>query len=180
MKIQNKTAWLTRDLKRIFCETLRRNERIEGKLSQYQKQNLLVEVVPARNHLNALAHYNGTWVKIRIRKDKVSKLALAQIFDHEVQHLRGYRHESMRDWDLNNVGYEWATDDKKYPLRKKEPVSPKPKDDLQLKRYQHTIRMVKDKEVKLKRLQTLLKKWKKRKRYYERVLVASGKVKGGK
>ena len=118
MKIQNKTAWQTRDLKRIFCETLRRNERIEGKLGQYQKTNLFVVVVSAYNHLNAIALINGAWIKFIIPKDEVSKLALAQMFEHELQHLRGYRHKSMLDWDLNNTGYQWAANNKRFPLRK--------------------------------------------------------------
>ncbi len=120
MKIQNKTAWLTRDLKRICCEVLRRNEKIEGKLGQYQKTNLFVVVVSAYNHLNAIALINGAWIKFIIPKDEVSKLALAQMFEHELQHLRGYRHESMLDWDLNNTGYQWAADNNKFPLRKQE------------------------------------------------------------
>lgn len=120
MKIQNKTAWLTRDLKRIFCETLRRNERIEGKLSQYRKRHLLVVVVYARSNVNGIALLNGAWVKVRIPRGKVSKPELAQVFEHELQHNRGYYHESMLPWDMNNIGYEWAADNERFPLRKKE------------------------------------------------------------
>jgi len=52
----------------------------------------------------------------------------------------------------------------------------KPKPDLQLKRYQHVLKMVKQKTKQLKRTQTLLKKWTQKKKYYEKVLVAASKL----
>ncbi len=121
MKIQNKTAWLTRDLKRIFCETLRRNERIEGKRCQYYKRHLLVVVVYARISLNAMARINGAWIKVWMDPEANEFIPeLAQIFEHELQHNRGYCHKSMLPWNINNTGYEWAADNKRFPLRKQE------------------------------------------------------------
>lgn len=59
----------------------------------------------------------------------------------------------------------------------KKAIKIKPKVNLQLKRYEHVIKMIKRKEKILKRLRNQIKKWNQKRKYYERILVANGKIK---
>jgi len=62
-------------------------------------------------------------------------------------------------------------------LSEKKEIKAKPREDLQLKRYNRVIEMISQKEKILKRLRNQIKKWSVKKRYYEKVLTATGKLK---
>lgn len=175
MRIVNKTKYDTRDLRKLFCEALRRNEKIEGKL--LCKHRLDVWVVYSREDVSGQGRYSGGWIKIRLPHSNLNPVHIAYVFEHEVQHNRGFRHNRYDPtlsycWTKDLSRWEWAKD---YQIREKQPRV-KPKQDLQLKRYAHTKEMVEKKEKQLKRLQKQLKKWKQKERYYERVLTAAGKI----
>jgi len=68
----------------------------------------------------------------------------------------------------------WIEDDE-YQIKKKE-IRGKPREDLQLKRYKHVIEMIKQKEKILKRLRNQIKKWNVKRRYYQRILTTTGKL----
>jgi len=197
MRVKNQTHWQTRDLKRIFCEALRRDSEIEGKLSSDQRVGLVVEIVYSRRTCySGCAYYNGYLMRLRIprykwqKKDKsgpttreniekmpvpVDKKALVELFVHELAHFRGYHHNKLGKHHVTFLYSSWAEDDEKYPVREKI-EKPKPKADLRLKRYANVLKKIAEKETTLKRLQRLLKKWRQKQRYYEKILVAAGKL----
>lgn len=178
MKVKNETEWLTRDLKRVLCEALRRNSKIEGPLKKWQKKGLIVEIVYSRKgYYSGNAQYNGCWMKLRIPKDKIKKSDFVSLFIHELDHTRGFHHNQIAGGRyLRTESYPWVEDNTKFPIRKKE-IIPKEKPDLQIKRYKHVLEIIKQKERIIKRLSNSLKKWRKKRKYYEKVLIAAGKIK---
>lgn len=198
MKVINETNWQTSDLKKIFigcCKT---------KLDSWK--NLKVEVTYSRSRwIHGKARYGGglygrgkveiflprkpinkeyidaRWTEPRPYAYLNFKRVLAWVFIHELCHVVGRRHREM----ANSYYYEWrfyAHNPGRMSwvdsllLREKE-IKVKPKVDLQLKRYDHVLATLKDKKSKLKRLQNQIKKWDQKRKYYESVLVANGKIK---
>jgi len=109
------------------------------------------------------------------------KRVLAWVFIHELFHTLGRRHGAMIGNYYNKWKSGYLSDPEKMnwiddlPLRKKE-IKIKLKEDLRLKRYEHVIAMLKDKKSKLKRLQNQIRKWNQKRKYYEQVLIANGKI----
>ena len=186
MKIINKTSWDAKSIKKLLTVALRRNEKIEGRLTQ--RNYLEVEIVYSRikhwlpdpnKSFSGYAYIGGKYMRLRIPKKIVDPRMLARIFDHELYHIRGFRHRQMqgvggRFLNTNNLEVDkWALE---YPIIAKE-VKLKPKKDLQLKRYENVLKTLKMKMSKLKRLQNQIKKWNQKKRCYEMALVVSGKIK---
>jgi len=191
MKIINKTDWKTEDLKRILTKALNEDDKIEGRyryrsqleieivyskgprkwvVESYKRRNL---EIPEHWLYSGYAYFNGNLMRLRIPKEKIKKVILAKIFIHEMGHIRGYRHSGMGRW--TEIDVPWIKDDE-YQIRKKE-VNKKPREDLQLKRYNHVIEMIREKEKILKRLRNQIRKWNQKRKYYERILVASTKIK---
>lgn len=189
MKVINKTHWDTSDLKRILVKALNEDDKVEGKykyrsyleitisyskgwpswvIKHYQKQN---KELPIREIYSGRVLVNGTGMKLRVPREKFNVKHFARIFIHEMSHVRGIRSHraigTVKDEDL-----EWTKD---YSVKQKE-IKEKPKVDLQLKRYEHVIKMIEQKENILKRLRNQIKKWNAKKRYYERVLTSAGKL----
>jgi hypothetical protein len=181
MKINNKTNWNEKDLRKIFSKAMSLNDKIEGRYPR--KSQLLVEVVYAKrtwakidNQFSGYAYRNGNYMKLKVPRKQFDQRLLARVFIHELYHCRGFSHDQMGEVYLNIKNLEednWALE---YPVRKILPKK-KPKEDLQIKRYEHVLAMLKDKQLKLKRLQKQVKKWNAKKKYYEKTLVAAGKIK---
>ena len=191
MRIINKTDWKTADLKKILTRALNEDDKIEGKylyrnrleieivyskgprkwvVESYKKRNL---EMPEHWLYSGYAYYSGNLMRLRVPKREISKALLAKMFIHEMGHIRGHKHSGMGRWlDIETL---WIEDDE-YQIKKKE-IKGKPREDLQLKRYNHVIEMIKQKEKILKRLRNQIKKWNAKKRYYQRVLTAAGKIK---
>ncbi len=113
---------------------------------------------------------------LRVPRGKIDPRLLARVFKHELDHCRGFKHNQMggRFLDMGNLEKDnWALN---YPIRQKE-SKVKPKPDLQLERYNHVLEMLKAKKSQLKRLQNQIKKWNQKRKYYESILIASGKIK---
>ncbi|MBA7544766.1 hypothetical protein ES705_37127 [subsurface metagenome] len=193
MKVINKTHWNTSDLKRVLVKALNEDDKIEGRykhrgylritivyskgwpswvIKHYQKQN---KEIPIRKVYSGNAWVNGTVMGLRVPREKFNVEHFVEVFIHEMSHIRGIRSHraigTVKDEDL-----EWT---KEYSVTQKE-ARVKPKVDLQLKRYNHVIEMIKQKEKILKRLRNQIKKWNAKRRYYERALTAAGKIKGGR
>jgi len=189
MKVINKTNWDNSDLKKILVKALNEDDKVEGKykyrnyleitisyskgwpswvIKHYQKQN---KELPIREIYSGIAWVNGTGMRLRVPKEKFNVERFVRIFIHEMSHIRGVRSHKLigtvKDEDL-----EWTKD---YSVRQKE-VKVKPKVDLQLKRYEHVIKMIEQKEKILKRLRNQIKRWNAKKRYYEKVLTAAGEL----
>lgn len=189
MKVINKTHWDTSDLKRVLVRALNEDDKVEGKykyrncleitisyskgwpswvVRHYQKQN---KELPIRETYSGSAWVNGSGMTLRVPREKFNVERFARIFIHEMSHIRGIRSHraigTVKDEDL-----EWT---RNYSVKQKE-IKIKPNVDLQLKRYNHVIEMIKQKEKILKRLRNQIKKWNTKKRYYEKILTATGKL----
>ena len=138
-------------------------------IKHYQKQN---KELPIRKVYSGSAWVGGTRMTLRVPREKFNVEHFVEVFTHEMSHIRGIRSHraigTVKDEDL-----EWT---KKYSVTQKE-ARVKPKVDLQLKRYNHVIEMIKQKGKILKRLRNQIKKWNTKKRYYEKILTVSGKIK---
>lgn len=193
MKVINKTHWNTSDLKRVLVKALNEDDKIEGRykhrsylritivyskgwpswvIKHYQKQN---KELPIRKVYSGSAWVNGTVMGLRVPREKFNVEHFVEVFIHEMSHIRGIRSHraigTVEDEDL-----VWTRD---YSVRQKE-IKVKPKPDLQMRRYEHVLKMLKDKKSQLRRLQNQIKKWNAKRRYYERSLTAAGKIKGGR
>ncbi len=190
MKVINKTNWDNSDLKKILVKALNEDDKVEGKykyrncleitisyskgypswvVKHYQKQN---KELPIRKRYSGNAWVGGTRMTLRVPREEFNVEHFVEVFIHEMSHVRGIRSHraigTVKDEDL-----EWT---KNYSVRQKE-VRVKPKVDLQLKRYNHVIEIIKQKEKIMKRLRNQIKKWNAKKRYYQRVLTSAGKIK---
>lgn len=100
---------------------------------------------------------------------------IAKTFMHELDHCKGYHHESMPEGQYcMHYDTEFA---RQYNIRPKV-VQARPKRDLQRERYEHALEMVKQAEKRIeklttdtKRAKTILKKWESKVKYYEKELL---------
>lgn len=193
MKVINSTEYQTKDLNKIFIECCK------TKLDSWK--NLRVEVSYVKSRwITGKAPYGGRKVEIFLPRNPIDKeyievrwhiprpyaylnfkRVLAWVFIHELHHVLDRHHREMigsyfNKWSgylSNSEKMSWVDN---LPLRKKE-IKIKPKEDLRLKRYEHVIKMIEQKEKILKRLRNQIKKWNTKKRYYEKVLTAAIKIK---
>ena len=194
MKVINKTDWNTSDLKRFLVRALNEDDKIEGRykhrsylritivysrgwpgwaIKHFKEQN---KELPIRERYSGSAWVGGTRMTLRVPREKVDPRLFFRAFKHELDHSRGFKHNQMggRYLDIKDLERDnWALE---YPIRQKE-ARVKPKPDLQLRRYEHVLEMLKAKKSQLKRLRNQIKKWNQKRKYYESVLVASGKIK---
>ena len=175
MKLLNKSRWKTLDLKKLFTEVIRRNSKVEGKLDQWKK--IEIEIISSRNRCySGHAMYNGAYIRLRFPTENIDPVFVAWLFEHELYHIRGYHHNQLDKATMGRGSMdEWAWA-KEYSIEATLPKS-KPKEDIQLKRYNRILAVIQTKAKTLKRLQNQIKKWTLKKRYYEKTLVASGKLK---
>lgn len=189
MKIINKTNWDTLDLKKVLTKVLDEDDKVEGRykyrnylevtisyskgypgwvISHYKKKG---KELPAREVYSGSAWVGGTGMGLRVPRGKFDVKRFARIFIHEMSHIRGISsHRAIGVVEDEDLG--WT---KGYSVRQKE-AKVKPKPDLQMRRYEHVLEMLKAKKSQLKRLQNQIKKWNQKRKYYESVLVASGKI----
>ena len=200
MKVTNETSWQTSDLKKIFIECCK------TKLDSWKNLKVEVTYsrsrwIHGRASYGGGLYDNGGRIKIFLPRNPVDKefidtrwkwtepkpyaylnfkRMLAWVFMHELFHTLSKRHREMR----GNYYYKWKSyvhDPEKMSwadnllLRQKE-VKTKPKPNLQMIRYEHVLETLKTKKSQLKRLQNQIKKWNDKRKYYESVLVASGKI----
>lgn len=189
MKVTNKTNWRTSDLKRILVRALNEDDKVEG-LYNYRNRLKIIIVyskghpgwviksykregkdLPTRELYSGYAWIRGSEMRLRIPREIFNVKRFVKLFIHEMSHIRGIRSHRMigavKDSDL-----EWT---KNYSVKQKG-IKIKQKADLQLKRYEHVLAALKIKKTQLKRLQSQIKKWTQKKRYYESVLVTNGKI----
>ena len=190
MKIINKTSWDTLDLKKVLTKALDEDDKVERRYKyrsclevtiSYSKGHPSWVVksykergkeLPPRELYSGCAWIRGSEMRLRVPREKLDVKRFVRLFIHEMSHIRGIRSHraigTVKDEDLG-----WTKD---YLVSQKE-TKVKPKPDLQVKRYEHVLEMLKAKKSQLKRLQNQIKKWNQKRKYYESVLVASGKIK---
>jgi len=128
-----------------------------------------------RRGCTGLGSYNWSWVRVRVPtkwlvagsngieySGEFNPVEFSHVLQHELDHNRGLRHSEMvacRTIDCN-----WA---KAFEVKRKQD-KPKPVRDLKKERHEHALKKVKEFETKKRRTETLLKKWKRKVRYYEK------------
>ena len=172
MRIHNNTAYRTADLRKFFLAGIR---------SMGAESNKEIHVHYSRGSVHrGRATYGqpgvqGSWIAMWLPRDpaKLQLSTFARVFEHEVSHNLGVRHQDMSD----NVRYcrgalpKWAEG---LELTFQAP-KPKPKVDLVEKREAHARKMEAKWLKKLVAAQRVHRKWKLKVRYYERRQAAAGR-----
>ena len=183
MKIVNKTRWKTAHLKAILQRAA------EQELEPVKRKALHVTVSYTRGaHSSGCAYIKGRYATVRIRHpysrswrakhDKASAeqtrelvLHFASVAVHEFAHIRGMDHQNMP------ANYKWSGRWREYvawaaamPLEV-QPVKTKAKVPVDAK-LEHARKMLKLAATRVKRAQTIAKKWKAKERYYLRAMAA--------
>jgi len=178
MKIENHTHYVTIDLKSFIVRAIK--ESIKAG-EDNRTQNLTVKIVHSKGTLyddpveryTGYAYYNGRFMRLRVPKQINDKERFAYVVMHEYDHILGYKHRQMD----RNYNTAWVS---AYEFRVKEPkVKVKEKVDIRLVRYEHTQKLLQKKQIQLKRLQASIRKYTKRMKYYEKMLVAKSNVNAG-
>ena len=116
LKIENKTKYDTQALRRLLRETLRRNEKIEGRDWLPDKGDKL-HILITSAHRRAISGMAYDWpirIVLRLPIDPLAlnPCELALVFEHELNHVRGYRHNrgDMKHLYTNDMlkSYHWA------------------------------------------------------------------------
>ena len=185
MKIVNRTNWSTRSIWKLLTTALKIDEKIEGKFKERKDLEVLIVYSNKRywgapeHRFSGHAYYYGSWMKIRVPREKIDSRLFARTFWHELYHCRGFRHNQMqsiggRFLDMKNLEKDdWALEYSIVPKKEKS----RPKVDLQLKRYECVLETLKIKTSQLKKLQKQIKKWSQKRKYYESALASNGKIK---
>jgi hypothetical protein len=181
ISISNKTDWQTGHLRAFVRRTIAfalPNEQFPA--------HLKISVVHTRWHTTSGWAYYPTAsragvVRLRVSKNETPHLKrhLALLIAHELAHSCGYRHAQINGSPLYNWKgdwldrYAWADD---LPLEKTPPKPPKqkptPEAKLQ-KKAAYVDRKVRELATKMKRTQTILKKWQKKQKYYAKKIAST-------
>lgn len=195
MKIENKTNYDTRYLRRLFLAC----EKYQGTNPKYQ----MVKVSYARgNRIRAEAWYNCYGIYIRLPKnyrghsitsiprwasgegrrrlteaikkqkekypiEPIPARELAQIYIHELCHNQGLHHKDMEHWW--DIDVSWLPDET-IPLKVEKPAKPKP--NIIVLRAAKAQKKLDEWQKKLKRAKTHTKKYRTKVKYYEKKMAA--------
>jgi hypothetical protein len=170
IEIRNASPFQTRDLLRLFRLALRD----DGILANgFLGPALRLDVRRHRNatRVRGLATLGGTQVHLWIGR-AVRATTVLKVMAHEILHLRGLNHKEFGGEP--GAHYDAIADDALPPLRLRTAPPLRPKADQRPLRYQLVLRHIREKEQRLRRTGALLKKWQRKRRYYERSLTAAG------
>lgn len=192
MKIINKSQYDTKGLKRLFIAACKFHYGNEPRKWKYTK----IYVKDAISGGGGQATIGGNWIELRLRKPEINgfgelaisdsrKRCMAWLFIHEKIHNDGISGhwnypKYFKSWTDVNDDYERLNfaDIIKVGITPIKEKTVKPKRDLQLRRYDKAMKLVSKYEKIVRQKSVLLKKWKQKQRYYERTLVAAGKLEG--
>jgi hypothetical protein len=162
LKLTNKTAWDTRDLRAFILAGLREEV---GAFHTYY-----VDVRNRRVYYGR-GTYHGRWIGLYPDPDTPLEgetlIRLAQTLAHETHHNTGERHKDMVLSTTLPVAWAHKLVAEGFTIRKAE-VKLKPKRDLVNERHIHAAKMLAKHERDLKRKQNLVEKWRGKVNYYER------------
>jgi len=180
MKIKNKTAYDTRRLRAVLIACAREVWKREG--SHYIKpKNLHVDVHYHRgaSWVGGYAWYNSSSIVLKLprptrlyryKEPLAFERNVADVFIHELGHCLGIKgHRNGRHDTHEHLYQDWIAAAVFEPIGLAE-VRQKPKPDLRTQRYEHAKRTAEKHQRNLNRTKTLLKKWQRRVRYYERTM----------
>lgn len=160
MQVINETHWDTQNLRKLFIAACK----AEG----HGKIHTIVKMIYSKSgYIHGKAILGGRYIWMYIPKNldlnnKYTRESFAQIFVHELDHNKGLCHNEMRGHSGINV--DWCND---ISFKKKEP-KPKKQRNIVQERYEHASKMLKKHKTKLKRQETIVKKWSKKVKYYEK------------
>lgn len=179
MKLVNRTHWRTADLRRIAARVVReefpkdrfgdRAKKIQVHVG-YNRQG-------ANGSCSGYAHYHANWCTVNVSSVRVDSVDFAHVVAHELGHCKGLRHGHMpphmesTTWGRRSgymrAHFAWAgsIEVRRQPEKRKV----RPAVDAKLS---HARRMFAKASTRAKRAQTVLKKWQRKVRYYERQVVA--------
>jgi hypothetical protein len=201
VRIINKTQYDTRTLRRIIAAVHRVLARSEGRLPAPEWKALEVEVIHRRGRgdgLRGRAYRRGAWMQLALpmpglrsreprllrrypetsAPDRFEVLAkerwpeahdVASLVEHELFHLYGYGHRQMRGAESGPEFWARRVGTGPIPLR---PARAKARGDRVSERYERAREAMKKWEARAKRAQTMLRKARRRVRYYEKQLAA--------
>lgn len=168
--IVNKTDWDTRQLRTVFLKVLNENIKYEGPL----RHLIRATVKYSRYDMSGYAYLqSGTMVLRLPRPDRgeastLDPIRTGWLFEHELAHCRGYKHEQMSG--LNTRATATVAN---YPYLagivvgvKQRKV--KPPRDVKRERYDRLLCQIAAWTTKQKRATNALKKLAVKRRYYER------------
>ncbi len=167
MKIINQTDYETSDLRAIIrrCAAMT--------LEAEKRRRVVVTVTYARQRHGAsgCATIGGRHATLRITRDHPRPDSLACLAVHEFRHLNGWNHSRMKaTYSSEDVArYAWANS---MGVRVKEPKIRPTQADKASDALAHARMMFARSLTRLKRAQTLSKKWRTKIRYYERRMAA--------
>lgn len=183
MKIKNSTKWDTQDLRSLILAGMKQFLQTDD----WKYREMLVIIRKgSRPGAHGRAIIGGARIKIYL-PDEFEPIRLAWLIGHELNHTIGLGHAEMKGsffahWKaseelMTSDLMQWALP---YLNIKRKEVVVKEKKDLQIIRYERAQGVLEEKLKKFKRLQTQIKKWTTKVRYYEKVLVAAGKIDNSK
>lgn len=177
----NKSQYRTRDLKKILTFALKCWwKRVEQERSLFNKtalQTLRVEVYNRKNG-PCTASINGYNLSLNLWHQDLSeeenKKKLAWIIRHEIHHLNGMEHKSMRGsyylhWPKEFIREDWILG---FPLRLKE-VRERVKIDIKELRYQKVVHLLEQWKKKARRAMRRVRLYQVKARRYEKVFAAA-------
>jgi hypothetical protein len=191
MKITNKTHYDTESLRRLFTACLQEVQKTEKNPVISHPKVTVVYKRGGQSWVGGYAYYNSGTIKMKLPKAWKARIGLyittldsesfqdfsrkiADTFIHELGHCIGIHHKRTPDmWGLQTIerAYQgWLkenVDSARFPI----PIQEKPKaskEDLTAKRYTKALGGLNRASRRLKRAQTLFKKWTAKVRYYER------------
>jgi len=169
VRITNRTHWSTKDIGTLIRRVA------QDELNTGQLKTARITIKYQRGDRGALGWcFYGTMrnpcVVMRLMLPRpgspLDLVLLAQVIAHELGHAKGIRHRDMKNTRYGYIDgwrerYAWAT---AFPIRE-QVVKPKP--DRVVVRASRCEAMVAKYRTKVKRDQTILRKWTRKLRYYE-------------
>lgn len=185
MQITNTTQYNTEDLRKVFSAVLASTnkdctpvkhwyQRIQS--GYFASKWLKIQVKNSMHGHSGSAYVNSGRMTIRIPKTDLDIVKLAFVFEHELTHCRGYRHKDMgsiRRWShATPDNYECIKGMVVNVIEK----GSKPKQDLQIKRYENVLAIYKKWEAKRKSAANRERKALESVKYYEKMFATDGRL----
>ena len=162
MKILNKTNYDTQFLRSLFIKC----EKHEGTGGKGRE----VEVLNSRSkYVHGKAWLRSRFITIYLPKNAKAH-SVAKVYIHEIGHNLGLHHKDMTN--ISNIEMDWLFDT---PLPPKIIKAKKPKPNIVEVRAKHAQKKLDEWKKKLARAKTLVKKYQRKVKYYEKKKAASPK-----
>jgi len=180
VKLKNETKYSGRELRSLFTAVYRRMEKTEGPHPGWMRgYSIRVRYSRRSGRVSGNAWIKGNSQNLFLPRGRVSVETLATVFEHEMFHSYGYRHNAIGarfTWsESNRASFAWAVERFGRSLGEREPeAKAKPKGPvLQEHRYSLVKAGIERWEKRKKAAETRLKTLRRKARYYERALAAT-------